>query len=383
MEVKTLQDIFIKILRSELTGTKLDSAVKEQITPDVISALYPLSKKHNLAHIVSDSLYKQDLLEVDSAPIFKNASISALCRYEQMKFVCSQICETFNEAKISYILLKGSVIRPYYKEPWMRTSCDIDILIREEQLNKAIDVLVQKGFVCGDKNYHDISLFSPSKIHLELHFNLLENMNNLDAVLKFAWDYAVPTESSEFHFTQEFFVFHMFAHWSYHFLLGGCGIKALMDIWVMKNEMAVDYSVAKKLLEKAGIYKFAKELSTLTDICFANTPKDEFSEILLSYILDGGAYGTADNRIVISKAKFGNTFSYVLKRFFLHYKSMKIIYPILSNLPFLLPVCWVVRFFEIVFSGKSKSVASEIKIANSMSEDKMDTIKQMRSRLGL
>ena len=57
MEAKTLQDIFIKILRSELTETELDGAVKDQITPEVISALYSLSKHHDLAHIVSSSLY--------------------------------------------------------------------------------------------------------------------------------------------------------------------------------------------------------------------------------------------------------------------------------------------------------------------------------------
>ena len=39
MEVKALQDILIKILRSELTETELDASVKEQLTPDVISAL--------------------------------------------------------------------------------------------------------------------------------------------------------------------------------------------------------------------------------------------------------------------------------------------------------------------------------------------------------
>lgn len=36
MEVKAIEDIFIKILRSELTETELDDSVKEQLTPDVI-----------------------------------------------------------------------------------------------------------------------------------------------------------------------------------------------------------------------------------------------------------------------------------------------------------------------------------------------------------
>ena len=49
MEIKAIEDIFIKILRSELTETELDDSVKEQLTPDVVSALYSLADRHDLA----------------------------------------------------------------------------------------------------------------------------------------------------------------------------------------------------------------------------------------------------------------------------------------------------------------------------------------------
>ena len=66
MEVKALQDILIKILRSELTETELDASVKEQLTPDVISALYSLSSRHDLAHIVFSAMHKCGL-KIDGA----------------------------------------------------------------------------------------------------------------------------------------------------------------------------------------------------------------------------------------------------------------------------------------------------------------------------
>ena len=62
MEVTALREIFIKIIRSELTETELDDSVKVQLTPDVISALYSLSNRHDLAHIVSTSLHKCGLI---------------------------------------------------------------------------------------------------------------------------------------------------------------------------------------------------------------------------------------------------------------------------------------------------------------------------------
>lgn len=234
MEIKAIEDIFIKILRSELTETELDDSVKDQLTPDIVSALYSLADRHDSAHIVFSFLYKCGLKNDCAAySEFNQKAIMSVYRNEQIKYDFGQICDTFDKASIPYVPLKGSVIRPFYPQDSMRTSCDIDILVKEENLKAAIDALVQKGFVCGERNYHDVSLFSQSNIHLELHFNIQENIDKLDAVLKDAWLYARLTDGSRYKFTDEFFVFHMFAHMSYHFLSGGCGIKSLMDIWII------------------------------------------------------------------------------------------------------------------------------------------------------
>lgn len=384
MKATTLQDIFIKILRSELTETELDASVKEQLTPDVISALYSLSSRHDLAHIVFNSLHKCGLRNDDESYLkFNQKAIMSVCRNEQMKYAYNQICDIFNKESIPYIPLKGLVIRPYYPQESMRTSCDIDILVKEENLESAIDSLVQKGFRCGERHYHDVSLFSPANIHLELHFNIQETIEKLDAVLKDAWQYAKLIDGSRYEFTDEFFVFHMFAHMSYHFLGGGCGIKSLMDIWVMEHKMGVTYECARELLEKAGIYRFAAEISKLAEICFSDKPKDGFSDTILSYIFSGGIYGTSQNKIAVKKSKNKSTIIYSLQRLFMPYKSMVITYPILKKLPILLPFCWVARFFEMLFKGKSRRVLGEIKTANNVTDNQISVIVQMREHLGL
>jgi hypothetical protein len=51
-----------------------------------------------------------------------------------MKHEFERICLVLEKAKIPHIPLKGSVLRKLYKEPWLRTSCDIDILVQEETL---------------------------------------------------------------------------------------------------------------------------------------------------------------------------------------------------------------------------------------------------------
>lgn len=384
MESTTLQDIFIKILRSELTETDLDASVKALLTSDVISDLYSLADRHDLAYIVFNSLFKCGLQNDNTMySKFNQQAIMSVYRNEQMKYVYGQICDIFNEKSISYIPLKGLVIRPYYPKESMRTSCDIDILVKEENLEDAIDALVKIGFKCGDRYYHDVSLFSPANIHLELHFNIQENIEKLDVVLKDAWQYAMPTCGSQYKFTDEFFVFYMFAHMSYHFLGGGCGIKSIMDIWVMENKMNVTYECARELLEKVGIYRFAAEISKFAEICFSDEPKDEFSDTILSYILNGGVYGTFQNRMTIMKLKNKSTITYALQRLFMPYKSMLIIYPILKKLPFLLPFYWVGRFLKMLFEGKSNRALGELKVANNVTNDKINAIMNMRKHLGL
>lgn len=56
--------------------------------------------------------------------------------YKRMNYEYEQVCDALEKAEIPFIPLKGVVIREYYPEPWMRTSCDIDILVREKNLKK-------------------------------------------------------------------------------------------------------------------------------------------------------------------------------------------------------------------------------------------------------
>ena len=114
MEVKAIEDIFIKILRSELTETELDASVKEQLTPDVISALYSLSSRHDLAHIVFSAMHKCGLKN-DGAVYskFNKKAIISVYRNEQMKYAYNQICDICNHAACYHHASEAH--RAYYK----------------------------------------------------------------------------------------------------------------------------------------------------------------------------------------------------------------------------------------------------------------------------
>ncbi len=384
MDEKEVQHILIDILYATVNELDNNDSIKQKITPDILTSVYRLAKKHDLAHVVSRFVYCNKIeCEQELQTRLQQEELMSFYRHEQMKYAFEEICGVFDEVGIAYVPLKGAVIRPFYPYEGMRTSCDIDVLIHEKDLDIATNGLAAKGYTCGDKNYHDVSLYSPNNIHLELHFNVLENMDDLDSVLKEAWEYAVLTENNRYEFSKEFFAFHMFAHMAYHFVVGGCGIRSLLDIWVMEHKMGLSYSCAQKLLEKAGIYKFASEMSKLAEQCFTHNSRDAFEDSVLKYIFQGGVYGSAENHIAVDKTKAKSSVVYALKRLFLPYKYMVVSYPLLKKAPYLLPFCWVARWIKAIFGGKTKRIVSEMSRVNNIADEKIKEVTDIRSRLGL
>ena len=384
MEEATIQGLLLRILHATVNGTEDVSALAAELDPETLVAVYRLAKKHELAQLVSMFVRQGRVpLPAELAAKVQREELVSAYRNEQMKYAMEQISEILDRAEIPYVPLKGSVLRPYYPDEGMRTSCDIDVLIHEEDLERAIAALEAEEYRCGERNYHDVSLYSPEKIHLELHFNIQENMDSLDSVLKDAWQYAEREKGSRYGFRPEFFVYHMYAHMAYHFMSGGCGIRSLLDIWVMEHRMGASYSLAEELLQRGGILLFAKEMRRIANLCFTEGETDGEADRILKYIYSGGVYGSMENHIAVYKSEDKGTAHYLMRRLFLPYRDMTVSYPILKKLPILLPFCWVARWVRALFGGKTKKLASEMTNAGSVADETVSEIKQIRSRLGL
>ncbi len=382
MEQKALQNLLIALLRSELTEAEFKISVKT-LTPEAADALFLLSKRHDVAHAVAPALHKCGIkLDGQAAEKFHKEELLSVFRNENIGYSYERLCAAFDKACISYVPLKGSVLRDYYPQQSLRTSCDIDILVKEDSLAAAVAALEECGFSCGERGYHDISLFSPNGVHIELHFSLSENMDKADEILSDAWSHASNAEGCRYTLSDELFVFYIFAHAAYHFLSGGCGLRTLMDIYIMRHKMGCDYLKSAELLKSADLYKFAAELSELAEVCFSYGFEDEFCDSLLDYIVSGGVYGSEQNRVAVSKSVDGSTAEYILKRLFLPYKLMAIEYPILERCAILLPFCWVARWFRTLFGGNAGRAVKELKAASDMTAEQAENAARLRERLG-
>ena len=347
------KDLFFCLLRNEICGAEL--SIDKGFAYNAES-LYRLSQAHDLTHLIYDALSRNGILPKDltKANKFKQEQLLAVYRETQISSIIEIIRDIFGKNEIRFILLKGAVIRNLYPEAWMRTSCDIDVLVREEDLSKAVNVLIKAGFVTDKiKNYHDVSLFY-GNVHLELHYNALENIPSIDGLLEKIWDYTVNVNGFEFAEMPEYFVFHHIAHMSYHFLSGGCGIRPFIDLVILREKHFYDEKKLLPLLEKSNLVRFYNGVSELTEVWFGKKEHSEMSLLIEKYILSGGVYGNSKNEHRIKTARNKSKIGYVLNMVFLPYKMMCVPYPILRKHKILLPFCYIHRIFSGLFGKKRK-----------------------------
>ena len=382
--MERLSEIMMNLIANEVCGKAIDSE-NMRLTDDDLKQLYILSKKHDLAHLVGDALIRHKLLsEGEIKAKFEKQMMMAVYRYEKINYELKCLREVMNEAEIPFIPLKGSVIRQYYPEPWMRTSCDIDILVQEKYIDAAAQTIEKKlGYRYESRNYHDISLKSESGVHLELHFSLKENEENIDGLLSDCWQYAFVHKEYEYSFTPEFFLFHQYAHASYHFLHGGCGVRIFLDIRILDRFLSCDRAKLDALLQKCGILKFANEAQHLANIWFGTAEYTELSRQMERYILSGGVYGTTENRVALQQAKKGGKLKYIISRVWLPYNTIKLRYPILHKRKWLLPFYQVKRWSNMLFEDGAKRSVNELSVSISVTKEQHNEINSLLSNLEL
>lgn len=381
--------LLMTLLRYQVCGDTPEAL--ETPNRELLERLYILAQRHDLAHIVGQALGDLKLLGEDEiSQKLKNLAMQAIYRYVQLSYELGQSCRVLEEANIPFIPLKGSVLRSYYPEPWMRTSCDIDILVQEENLDRAVEVLKQKlQYQGGGKSDHDVLLRSPGGTTLELHYDTIQeryaNHTSRD-VLAGIWEDASPIKAGSSHMllSDPMFYFYHIAHMAKHFEVGGCGVRSFLDIWILNHKVDHDKDAREQLLREGGLLQFAKAAETLSEVWFSGAPMDEWSRHINDYILRAGLYGDAQNRAALGQAKKGGKLRYVLtQRVFMPYAYLKAEYPVLEKHKWLTPIYQVVRWLRALRRGEWSRRVRELQINAGVSQEAASAAADMLRHLGL
>lgn len=265
----------------------------------------------------------------------------------------------FDKAGVDYLLLKGAEMKQLYPKSEMRSMSDADILIKTEQLPQISAVMTAEGFTGSTESDHEIHWID-RQLHIELHKSLMPSYNPaFYDYFKDWWKLAKRLDNSShcYKFSNEDFYIYLFAHFVKHYLDGGIGLSQLIDLYVYRNHYSLNEKYIRAELEKLRIYKFYQNIQKLLNVIFREEESDEVSEQILATVLSSGAYGTSAAHNVswatrkTSQKNDAKTAKmlYTLELIFLPYWRMCLKYPILKKVPVLLPVMWVVRWFDTLF----------------------------------
>ena len=356
-----------------------------------LAALYACAAHHDVAHIVSDGLYRAGLLDTktQTGEQFQRAQMLAVFRYEHQRAEAARIFALLEEAGIEHLALKGSVLRSLYAHPWMRTSSDIDVLVHREDVERASELLIERLDYRRDEDWlYNFSLYSPTGVHLELHFELAEDGCSAvgSALLSDVWSYTLPVEDQRYgrKLSDDMFYYYHVEHMAKHFGVGGCGIRTFMDLWLLEHRVEHDRAARDELLRKGGLLTFADAARGVCEAWFSGEPMSELGAAMAKYVLQGGVFGTVENAIAVEKSSEGHgELRHVMQRIFMPYESLVAAYPSLKGRRYLTFFYQIRRLISRVLGGRLGRGLNEVKRRASIDQERVATVKDLFDRLGI
>lgn len=397
-ETKELIDIIKRVLHKN----KNPYDYREDIDYGV---LFMLANKNGVANTVAGVICSNDRIDDSVKKRFEKSHYLIITQQVLCNNALGVLYEKLDDHKKRGIFLKGTVLKHLYPNPYLRSMGDIDVFSEERDMEEIHSIMIDDGYatgVIGSGNHYEylrqnmvkveyhpelVALDSEygKKVFTKLHPDSLSIASYMDI-----WNHSLPIDNHEYarQLTPEYHYLYVIMHMMNHFLTAGTGIRSVMDVWIMNNHYAKvwDRSLIERLLSDYGLLTFEKYALALADKWFDLTelhyiPRDidiKLLEQYEDYILESGMYGTVEHYVTRQMEHRTNNISkvkYLMSRFFLPYKQMKSIYPIVEKCPVILPAMWCYRTYEI-FKMRGKS--AKYKINTVLNADEKATLRQKK-----
>lgn len=325
------------------------------------AAALSLAKRYDLAPLLAEGMLAAGLDEgCPDYDAFLQEQLKGVLRYTRQSEAEKRAEALLSEAGILYMPLKGAVLRSLYPKPYLRTSCDTDYLLPKGECDRAVSLLTDKGgYTVLSATPHDIAVGIRGQITLELHNALFEESDR-GTVCPSPFESATAEgQGKRYAMHPDYLLFYHIAHMAKHFSMGGCGLRPLVDLWLLERGKTLSVG-ARELLQLAGLYRFYRAMHALSLSYFEGTPFDEGGEELHEYLLTGGLYGERERRLAAQEEKRGGRRAYFLARLFPPKKSLEARYPNLLGRPYLYPYYACRRLLSYLSSSDKKSQLSTL-----------------------
>lgn len=352
------------------------------------SLLYVISKKHSIANLVWEGLHRSGrkvIPEVEQKFLLQQQALAF--QYLRQTQELHRLTAALEQAKMPYIVLKGSVMRNFYPSPELRSSCDIDLLLQEpdEKVHELMQSL-QYTFSCDGGT--TLNYVLPPAIEVEMHRRLFDDALDFKGYFVDIWKRSVPGVGMQRFLTETDFYVYMVAHMAKHFTRYGCGVRPVIDLYLYQQKLpeTFDRSEVDECLQRIGLLDFERRLLALAKAWFETGNLSQTDKNLTDYIFGSSIYGNRriTNARTVKDPKEAKK-AMRSKKLFVLFPPMHIMqpqYPRLLKSKALLPVAWTVRGFR-VFTKRGKNMNQNIKTFDSVDEAYVAHVSSMIRELGL
>lgn len=324
--------------------------------------LYSLAKEQSLSGALYHVVGKETMPDAVADRLRRDAFLT-LARYESQQQAIKEIEAAFDAKSITHLFFKGAVVRRYYREATMRSMGDIDMVVHEEDMLRADEVLCTLGFENIEK-IKRVWVYRRADVVIELHNEVTRYRTDLQDSEPYAelWTDARLQHGSTYHLSDVAEAAFAVSHLATHFCSGGCGLRQLMDIAVMVKRFP-DEATWQGVLNKLKSSKtdgFARRLLWLCGWWLAvsvpdglSLPLDEETEQwMMSRLLGEGTFGT-NGRTLLSQLrkerrlqKKGGKLGFAVRFVFPKASVIRSRYLYADRHPVLLPAAYVHRLVD-------------------------------------
>ena len=382
MEPQVVQD-FLELVRSAMCSTlpKLDPAKVNW------KGVFQLAHAHQLGVMIAYPVL--ELVNDPASGVFRlgmQAIGSGLAQQQAQSRLLEQMRLSFDALGIPFLPLKGSLLRPMYPKPEMRTMCDLDLLLHKEDLERAGKWLLEQGFEQEDGFDHDVPYTKKPYLHVELRYCLFSQSTStaLSRFFESVWQHAYPVEegSWEYRLPPEWFAAYLTAHFAKHVAEGGSGVRSVLDLWLFVQKVPMEEEKLFSLLDQLHLSDFYRRMLELGKCWMEGTPCPETLKPVQDYLLQSGVYGTIQQRVLIKSTESNSKVKHLLLRFFPPLTQMRYHFPVLQRWPVLLPFCYVGRWIRELRKGTER-FRLEVQLLKNFSPEEMEQNRRLMGQLGL
>lgn len=263
----------LDVLSSFFSGRPLP-AVPDPFDDDLFASI---AARQNAAHIAAFMALKYP--GVFSSKLLSSVGgelANAISQEARQTAEFNALNQAFRRAGVAYMPLKGFLLRELYPEPYLRTMCDYDVLVREEDFKNARTVLEAQGFkyLKGDE-HHDV--FVKGSLVVEQHYKLFNASGAFGRGRSVSWKRLVHYEDTEYRFTNEDFYRFMLEHLLKHWISSQATLRDYLDaaFYLKRFGDSLDRKKLDADLDSDGTKEFVQTIERLVGVWFDGQPYDD------------------------------------------------------------------------------------------------------------